>query len=165
MMEESNSAFYITPNYRYHWFIDGVIQSSEEAQLIQRLLPKDKPYNVVLKTEKLNDTAQSTPPVFNSNLAKPTIDAVIQVSIIGNDEWDCKGRLGSGCNDGTIKNNITTFPKVVPQCKGGREQICIESQMSGGAIRHDRCCDEHPNGYWCNGPPLPTYRLSDCEKE
>ncbi len=170
----SNSPFYT--GYRYRWFKDGVKVSEEatdrKAQLTQSLLPRDKPYNVVLKAEKFDDTAtaQSTPPVYNPNPVKPTINASIQVSIKPHPEWDCKGRLGAGCSDMSIVNkNLTTKYTVVPCDYPKKQKICIKSSMSGGAIKHDRCCGEdHPRGQWCDGfksaQPIPLV-TSDCEKE
>lgn len=171
--EGSNSAFYT--GYRYHWIIDGVRQSSEEAQLTQLLLPRDNSYNVVLKAEKLDNTAaQNTPPVYNPNPVKPTINASIQVSIKPHPEWDCKGRLGAGCNDGSYTNNATTWIKVEPLCDE-QGQICIKSQMSVGAIRHDLCCKSTPSLYFCSGPrsqltkvikdPSTLLIKETCEKE
>ena len=167
----SNSAFYT--GYRYLWFIDGV-KVSEEAKLTQSLLPRDNPYNVVLKVEKLDDTAQSTPPVYSPNPVKPTLDASIQVSIKPHPEWDCKGRLGSGCSDSDIINKTaTTRYTVVPCDHPENEQICIKSQMSVGSIRHDRCCESTPSLHFCSGP-IAQFSKKDvvaslykeaCEKE
>jgi hypothetical protein len=144
--EESKSDFYT--GYRYHWFIDGVRQSSEGAQLIQRLTPKDKPYNVVLKAEKIDNmrTANTTPPIYNQVMREVSI----QVSILEMKNWDCKGRLGSGCNDGDIINKTITTQYTIVPCDNS---ICIKSYMSGGAIKHDRCCDDsHSLGFMCNVP-------------
>jgi len=162
--EGSNSAFYT--GYRYHWIKDGVRQLSEKDQLTLRLSPQDKPYNVVLKVEKLDDTAQSTPPIYNPNPVNPTIDASIQVSIKKNDKWDCKGRLGQWCNDGDKTNHwVTTDMKPVPFCNEVREQICINSQMSVGAILHDKCCSKNLDGLGCRGNYKPDLNTSGCEKE
>ena len=168
--EENNSSFYSKPNYRYHWIIDGEAQSSETQssnELTKRLppTPKNKPHNVVLKAEKLDDmrTAQSTPPVYSHPVM---LEASMQVPINENTKWVCMGRLGKWCYDGVYKNNLTTWIELKQGCnKGGQEQICINSEMSVGAILHDKCCSKNSDGLGCRGNYVPDRTTSGCEKE
>jgi hypothetical protein len=139
----------------YIWTVDGELQVTKQSTLSWKFEQNKDPENHVISVKVIN--RQTGSPI----LLEPTS---MQVSITEEENWNCKGRLGAGCYDGVIKNELTTEPEVLTTgCPQGR--ICIVSKMSGGSILHDKCCGSNPDGYFCNGPEsdkaVPS-KLSDC---
>ena len=111
----------------------------------------------------------STPEAVNL-LSKPS--ATAELVVYEEQSWNCLGRLGAACKDGSLGRVPTPSSRFEFACDGVAGRVCVTSKMSVGSIKHDRCCSEELArgniGMWCNGitsaRPNPI-AASACERE
>jgi hypothetical protein len=108
-------------------------------------------------------TTKTSTPVTASPISASG-ELIVEVEEIP--DWACRGRLGRSCQE--FPEDIGN-PATIEQNYGQLGRFRIQSGVSAGSIRHDRCCSENKYGHFCPGTPK-TYNISPgikraCERE
>ncbi len=135
----------------YTWFEEG--QRVAEGEQVVLPFPVGDHVIELRAFQADSPTNTSTPTVLPSAINLKPVSLV--VSLKPNAKWDCMGRLGAACGDGYLIDRLVTTQSTVRLCDANPNAICVTSEMSVGAIKHDQCCQERQDqgktpGYQCD---------------